>query len=368
MKFVTSRQLDEYPAALTTVGDKVVVLGLREGATFLEAYDAHLAPVWSKRIGAGVVALLSVEQTLWVLDPEGACAFGDGGNCLARVKVQPREGMRLSAFATVGDGFMFLWQHDHRAPMCPPTLERVNSAGTVRWSVTLPMLPVGYEGLVGINFPEDSKPDPMDPWMPETWFSTSETLFVSGDAVLACFSEMPSSGIGFGYVVSLTDGALRFTTQMGPISHVAPIDGGAFLVGYVGYGAFETLRYDRDGRVPERWASHGHYLVGDDMRVIELGHNTRSKTHLTRLLPGGAVTNGEQLDGYASRPFLAGDGTAYFFCKVSVLKTPDLSIAERLVLTAPEDSLFSSNIVGDGHVLFFAHAKKGGTSLVRIDL
>ena len=127
---------------------------------------------------------------------------------------------------------------------------------------------------------EGWKPRPMDPWSPETWFTTSRTLSFSGDAVLACFSEMPRSGIGFGYVVSLTDGALRFTTKIGPISEVAPLGGGAFSVGYQGYGAFETLRYDRDGHVREQWASHGYYLVGDGIRVIELENTPPSKMHL----------------------------------------------------------------------------------------
>lgn len=68
---------------------------------------------------------------------------------------------------------------------------------------------------------------------------------MSGDAVLACFIEMPWSGIG--YVLSLAEGTLRFITKMGPIQETTMLGGGAFLVQYHGYGTCEALRYERDG-------------------------------------------------------------------------------------------------------------------------
>jgi hypothetical protein len=371
MKFITSRQLDRFPTDLSTVADNVLVLTSRDESTFLEAYDAELAPLWSKRLEGSAAALLAVKGTPWVLDTEGVWACGDGGECLLRVRMPPREGMRLSAVGSVDDGFVLAWQHDIRAPMRPPILERVNSDGALRWSVALPVGSIGHEGVRQMSADEGWQPRPMDPWIPDTWFSTSRTLPVSDDAVLACFSEMPRSGIGFGYVVSLRDGALRFTTQTGPISEVAPSGAGAFLVGYQGYGAFETLHYDRDGRVSERWASHGYYLVGDGVRVIELENTLPSKMHLARLLPGGVVTKGEWLDGYyTSRPLLGADGTAYFFRKGAVLAARDLSIDERLVLTAPHDGLFSTAIAGgeQGFYLAYTQAGSAGASLVRIDM
>jgi hypothetical protein len=372
MKLAASRQLDGYPADLATVADEVVVLMSRDGVPVLESYDARLAPRWSKRLRPGADALLAVDRTLWVLDPEGVWACGGGGECLARVEPQPREGMRLAAFSPVGDGFVFAWQHDTRTPMRSPVLERVDAGGTVRWSVTLPAGTVGHEGVVQTSADDGWRPRPVAPWTPETWFTTSRTLTVSGDGVLVCFSEMPRSGIGFGYVASLADGTLRFTTQAGPISEVAAIGGGAFLVGYQGYGAFETLRYDRDGRVPERWASHGYYLVGGGVRVVELENTLPSRMHLARLLPGGAVTRGDWLDGYyTSRPLLGTDGTGYFFRKGAVLAARDLAVAERLPLTAPDDGLFSTKVVSgeQGFYLAYARAAEGaGASLVRIDL
>lgn len=372
MKFITSRHLDRFPADLSTVVDNVVVLTSRDEATFLEAYDARLAPLWSKRLERSAVALLAVDQIPWVLDSEGVWACGDNGDCLVRVRVPPREGMRLSAVCSVADGFVFAWQHNVHTPVRAPLLERVNSDSTVHWSVTLPVRSVGHEGVVQMSADEGWQIRPVDPWFPDTWFSTSSTLIVSEDAVLACFSDMPRSGIGFGYAVSLADGSLRFTTQMGPIKEAASVGEGEFLVGYQGYGAFETLHYKRDGRVSERWGSHGYYLVGDGVRVIELENRLPSKMHLVDLLPGGVVRKGEWLDGYyTSRPLLSADGTAYFFRKGEVLAARGLSIDERLVLTIPNDSLFATAIVAGKQGFYLAYTEmsgKAGVSLVRIDV
>lgn len=370
MKFVASRKLDGYADDLVTVADNVVVLTSRDEASFLECYDARLTPVWSKRLDHDAVAVFAADWTPWVLDQRGAWAFGDGGDCLVRVGMPPRERMRLSAVGSVGDGFVFVWEHDIHTPMAPPVLERVSADGTVRWSVVLPVESVSYGGVVQMSADEGWKPRSIDPWIPDSWLSKSSTLAVSGDAVLACFSDMPRSGIGFGYVVSLADGALRFTTKKGPIGKVAPTGEGAFLVGYQGYGAFETLHYDRDGRVLERWASHGHYLVGDGVRVIELENTLPSKMHLARLLPGGVVKKGERLDGYyTSRPLLGANGMAYFFRDGAVLAASDLSINERLVLTPPGDGLFSTAIAGGEQGFYFTYSNgiKARKSLVRVD-
>jgi hypothetical protein len=371
MKLAVSRQLEGYPADLATLADALLVLVSREGTTFLESYDAHLAPRWSKRLEATATALHTAGRKPWVFDAEGVWVCGDRGECLARVSVRPREGMRLGAFGPVGDGCIFAWQHDTGMPMRAPILERVDSDGTIRWSVALPIGLVGHEGVVQMRADEGWKPRPKDSWTPETWFTTSRTLSISGDAVLVCFSEMPRSGIGFGYVLSVTDGTLRFTTKKGPISEVAPVGEGGFLVGYQGYGAFETLRYDRDGRVLERWASHGYYLVDDCVRLIELENVVPSKMHLARLDPGGKVTRGDWLDGYyTSRPLLDANRTVYFFRKGTVLAARDLSIVERLPLASPDDGLFSTKITGGewGFYLAYTRVAERGASLVCIEL
>jgi hypothetical protein len=242
----------------------------------------------------------------------------------------------------------------------------VGNDGRVRWSTTLPVGWSACEGIVqGIERPPDS-------WIPEAWHSPSTLIEVSGDAVLVCFSEIPQSGIGFGYAVSLADGALRFTTQLGPIQEVAALGGGAFLVGYQGDEAFETLRYERDGRVHTRWATHGYYVTeGDDVRVIEMENTLPSKMHLVRLLAGGAVQKGAWLDGYyTSRPCLLADGTLLFFRAGALLAAQDLSIADRLVLCPADGRPFATPIVADGESAYFAFTPKNGKAprLVRVGL
>ena len=123
--------------------------------------------------------------------------------------------------------------------------------------------------------------------MPETWFSTRMGLSVLGlDAMLACFSEMPRSGFGCGYAVSLVDGAPHFVTKLGPIDEVAVLGGCEFLVGYQGYGAFETFLYDASGQAKTRWQSHGFYAIhNQDIRVIEMETVLPSKMRLVRPAP-----------------------------------------------------------------------------------
>src|SRR5215207_6105541 len=122
MKLVVSRPLDRCPAGLAAVADAVAVLTARHGATCLEGYDAHLDLVWTKPLGARAVAVQAVGRTRWVLDPAGAWAVGEGGDRLARVPVRPRGGMCLSAFAGLGDGFVFAWQQQTGTPIRPSAL------------------------------------------------------------------------------------------------------------------------------------------------------------------------------------------------------------------------------------------------------
>ncbi|MCP3916129.1 MAG: hypothetical protein GY711_11285, partial [bacterium] len=317
---------------------ELVVLSSSEEEARLDAYDQELTPLWSSRIeGRGRALTTGPDGKLWLLHGAGATCFGDDGFRVAGVEIATPKKTCLSAFAQVAGGFVFASQHDVRTRMCAPRLERVRNDGSVLWSTALPVEPVAHDGAVEMSADEGWKPRPMDPWTPQTWFSTSSRLTVSGDAVLACFSEMPRSGIGYGYVLSLADGTLRFTTQVGPITEVAPFGDGEFLVGYQGYGAFETLRYGRDGRVLDRWPSHGLYVViGNDVRVIEMENVLPSKMRLVRLAPGGTVIKGAWLDGYAtSRPYLRADGTLLFVRNGELLAARDLSIDGRLHLCPP---------------------------------
>lgn len=139
---------------------------------------------------------------------------------------------------------------------------------------------------------------------------------------------------------------------MGPIQQVAALEGGGFLVGYQGYGAFETYRYRPDGTVGDQWRSHGHYVVRNgDIRVVEL-RNDGDAMDLTRLKPGGIVARGARLDGYyTSTPCVATDGLLLFFRHGLVYAVRDLSIAERLRVFDRDEDVFPTEMqMGPGCV------------------
>jgi hypothetical protein len=360
MKLVASIPLAHRPQGVVRPSTGEILLH-RTGqwGTYLEAYDQDLKPMWSALLNRHALdVLLDGDGTPWVLDPAGVSALGKRGACVSRVEARVPTGMHVSAFAWVDDGLIFACQHDGRSRMLPPVLERVSMDGKVDWETALP--------------------DPLTQvwsratWTPRTWLSTSRTLDVSGDAVLACFSDMPASGIGCGYVLSLTDGALRFTTQRGPLDATAALGGGAFLVGYQGYGVFETLRYGRDGFVQTRWASHGHYIPArDELRVIEMENVLPSQMHLARLLADGSVTRGARLDGYyTSPPCLRPDGTALFVRKGTLIAARDVAIDDRVELCAVDDRILSTQIAAAGesaYVALWGRADAVRPRLVRVD-
>jgi hypothetical protein len=367
MSLLASRRVDGFTVSLTSNASQAFLLTAREDGNFLEAYDERLAQVWSKRLESGAVALLVADRVLWVLDAEGAWACGDGGQCNARVQVSPPDGMRLSAFTRLNDGFVFACDHANAAKMQPAVLKRVNDDGTTRWSATLPTRKIEHKDVATLQGDTGSRS--MRAWTPRSWVATSPILTVSGDAVLACFSERHQTDLGLGYAVGLSDGTLRFTTESGPISQVAPLGDGAFLIGYQGYGAIETLRYEPDGRVLDRWPSHGHYVMDGGVRVLETENVVPSRTHLVRLLPGGAVQKGESVDGYhTSRPVLGADGAIYFFHRGEILAARELSVTERLVLEAPDNNFLPAAMAGDDRGFFVNYRRGAESILVRIEV
>jgi len=374
MKLVASRDLPRHLIEMAYLpGGDLIILSDDAEASFLEAYSAQLVPNWTTRLEHRALALVvSADGTPWVLDSTGVTAIGDRGVRVVRLDVPTGQRMELSAFAQVENGFVLAAQHVAGSPLRAPNLQRIAHDGTVCWSTTLPVETVAFKGVVEVRADRGWRPSAKKPWTPETWFSTPGALSVSGDCVLACFREMPRTGIGFGYVVSVSDGSLLFTTRKGPIGQVAAFGGGAFLIGYQGYGTFETLLYERDGRVRRRWASHGHYVVsGPDIRVIELENVLPSRMRLVRLRPRGSIAKGALLDGYAtSRPFLGADGTLFFFRNGALQAARDLRIHAQLVLCSTDVHVRSRGVVGDDRTVYLAlsqYAKNGDRRLVRVE-
>ena len=375
MQIVASRELTHFPWNIGRLAEGEILLhAFTKESSYLECYDADLRPLWEICLDRRVLAMaVSRDGKPWVFDEGGVSVFDNRGQVLSRVDVQMSEGMQLSAFAVVDDGFVCACALDNERDLLAPTLQRINSDGTVRWSTTIPVGTIACEGCVQSSADEGWKVRPVDAWQPLTWVSASSRLTVSGDAVLAGFVEMPRSGIGRAYSLSLDDGSIRFTTKTGPLHNVGALGDGAFLVGYQGYGAFETLRYERNGFVQASWASQGHYVIsGRDIRVIEVDNTIPSRSHIARLAKGGTVRKGAWLvDPQPSAPFLSEDGWLFFICNEELLAARNLSIHKRLVLWPPDISLFPTEIVGNATSIYLAFSQHSPNPfvarLVRVD-
>lgn len=375
MKLGASQQLTYHPAAIALhPSDEVLVLLASGEQPALHAYNHDLSPTWSQALRKPASAIIAADGVYWALEESGVLAFTGQGECVARIALKPREGLHPASFAVLKDSLVVAWEHHQNASAVPPIVERVAFDGLSVWSTVLPMGTVAYEGVVEMRADEAWVQHPMPAWKPETWVSNLAALPVSGDLLLASFSEMPRSGIGMGYVVSLADGLVRFTTKKGPIDEITPLGNGVFLVGYQGYGAFETLQYGASGCIEDRWSSHGYCVPeGDGIRVIEMENVLPSRSHLARLGQEGHIEKGDLLPGYyTSRPHRHPSGTLIFLRHGAAHVASGLRIIKSLRLPGGNESFYSP-VVGAGKAAFCAYSSVGAghsreTSLVRVDL
>jgi hypothetical protein len=201
-------------------------------------------------------------------------------------------------------------------------LIRVTPAGTPVWTSSLSS---------GIDAAELHERTGASSWV--CGYVIAGELAISDDAVLAVYKDT-SSGLAAGYVFSLIDGRLTYTTPVGPISEVAAIGAGRFLIGSQGYGAFATVEYDNEGREARRWNSHGRYILHrGDVRVIELENVVLSLARLVRLQADGSVERGDLLEGYYTSEFwIDSDDTLYFARDGLLIAARDLRIQARQAL------------------------------------
>jgi hypothetical protein len=329
---VRELRLQPCDIAVVPTGELLTFSWSREGMHF-DAYDGDLETLWSLNLGPRALGFrLDKKGTLWVIDRAGASAFTMKGEVMTRIDAPALNRMEVAALAFVDDDLVFAYQHGEDDPPDRPGLVRVTRKGAVRWSSRL-----STEAVVFGGDPSDRRHavDARDRLHPTSWvcsYRKAGDLTISDDRLLAVYSDMPRTGLAIGYVVSLDAGEVRYATQRGPIECVAPAGDGAFLIGYMGYGAFETSLYDRDGSVPIRWESHGHFVISDhDIRVIELENITPSRCRLARLMPGGRVVRGDLLEGYyTSEPYVRDDGRILFAREGMMIAADDLMIDERV--------------------------------------
>jgi hypothetical protein len=370
VELVASQEISGHPKDIECQPDgHIVVLMATRDQILLYGFDPWLTQMWSRQVN-GLALTRAPNGTIWLLEPFGATVVTDQREECNRVAMDIPQGMMLGAFAALEDGFIFACEHVATAPMHTPIVSRVSLDGEVCWSSTLPVETLSYRGVVQMSRDEGWKPRPMDPWTPRSWVTNPDSVQISDDAVLVRFSDKWGSGIGIGYVLSMDDGELLFLTKQGPIQEVAPLGKGEFLVGFQGYGAFETLRYERNGQIQLRWPTHGHYAVtGEGVRVIEMENISPSKMHLVRMLSDGNIEKGAWLDGYyTSRPFCHTDGTLFFCRNGAVLGAKNLRIERRLDLGCLGET-FSTKIVAKDRSLYFAFRERNiyVTRLCRVD-
>jgi hypothetical protein len=233
----------------------------------------------------------------------------------------------------------------------------------VRWSCTLP----------------DDQNELFD-WSWSCALSAPVKLFSSEDCVFAVYRNVRSHGFGVGHIVSIHDGTLHYTTDLGPIDDVAVAEGvfivsgltygasqtvllaeGAFSVSGCGYVAPQTVLLDEiTGQRRMRWASAGRLAVaGKNIRIIEQGASNSNR--LGRLLPDGTVLRGDRLQGlHADDLHVFADGTLLFVRDGHLLMARDLFIDSDVPIPPPErrDGTISCRLaVGHQH-FFVTYAQK----------
>jgi hypothetical protein len=228
---VAARELLRQPRdiAVLPTGEVMVWSWTQEGF-YLDAYDANLALLWTRETGRRSLGM-SVDGNglVWALDNAGASAYNDQGELKTRIEAPSIPGIEVSALELVDGDFVFAYHHVEGSLPDNPALVRVTPSGAVLWSTRLTTETITF---TGDPYAARSAAEPLPV---RTWKCgfRAGTLCRSGDMLLAVYADMPFSGIGVGYALSLTTGALSYVTARGPIDNVAAGSAGSFLVGYM---------------------------------------------------------------------------------------------------------------------------------------
>lgn len=219
----------------------------------------------------------------------------------------------IGSFVLLDDGLLISIQgkeEPHAAVI------RTDREGQIIWTTNIPPGAIAYQGVVTMARENNWEPRPSAAWTPQNWLClSSNEILVSGQHALVSFHEMPRSGIGRSYQLDLATGAIRWVTDPAPYQSVCLAADGRWLIGYQGYGAFETKLYDTDGTVVGHWPSVGEAVVSADRRLLLVEmDNGKSKLHYTELLPDNQIKRGPSIPGYyIISPAIDEFGTMVFF-------------------------------------------------------
>jgi hypothetical protein len=263
----------------------------------------------------------------------------------ARRPLPALDGAEPTALVALPDGAIVAVCHAQDKTAA--AVMRLDRNGRVIWRNATPPPPILMQTTT--RRLSDGVETPGTPLAATQWTIFRRELCLSGDRVLAVFSDMPRTGIGVGYGLDVATGALVYTTPPAPYGDLAPgpIDG-QFLVGMQGYGAFDSLLVDRDGGKVARWKSHGKLVMRDPLRVLEMTNVNTSPCYIATLRGDGSVHRGARLPGYYTSPIvLARDGAAVFWRDDAVMRaSPDGDRVERLLETPEARSAWSSGFAG----------------------
>lgn len=328
-------------------GGEIQVLGVpNDEAQVLVTYDEALREVSREPFEYGSFRISSPDRAHWMWTHDGPLRIGfDGVRSHVNLPENPKH---LAVVAIASDGDSHILALDSRSKAKAPLIMRVDSRGAMRWATELRVPRVDELGLASAK-----RPNKRD--IPQTWLVSSPALAVGKTSLLASFAEMPRTGIGLAYVLSLNDGSVQYTTRAGPISEVASLADDRFLVGFQGYGAFVTFCYAPDGSVENSWPTHGIYLTGrDDVRVIEMTNVRPSKARVGRLVANGTVEHGSSLTGYyTSRPLDIGDET-YFVRDGRLQRVQGIRVSSSCQLPNAHERCFGPAPIHVGDTIYCA--------------
>ncbi len=183
-----------------------------------------------------------------------------------------------------------------------------------------------------------------------------EPLLVAGHRVAATFADK-HSGIAVTFFLDTDTGQLIAASRPGPGHHKAISGPGEFLIGFQGYGAFSTGRYDDAGIVMQEWPTHAMILIDRHGGISgpESENVLPSRSHYVRLEPDGTVRRGPALPGYyTSYPALDSKGTAVFW-RDGRLRAVDRNLQMRDLLALDEEKravISRIMLLRDGRVAF----------------
>jgi hypothetical protein len=322
-------------------------------------FDGHPAP--PRISGAGVV---------WIAHrgPYGAMLTGldSAGAILREIVLEHEEFEQLGAFVMLRDDICASWipavgRHAVVAGK-HARVARHTQDGSCRWSTPAVLDQLSHPGVLEKSVETNWELRPSKPWTPETIEADHrEPLLVAGHRIAATFAD-GHSGIAVTFFLDTETGRLLAASPPAPSGHKAIAAPGEFLIGSLGYGAFDTTRYDASGTAVQQWPTHAMLLIDHDGAISgpESENRLPSRSHFAALEPDGTVRHGPALNGYyTAYPALDSEGMVVFW-RDRRLRAIDRDSHMRELFALPEDKRAVMGrvlLLDDGQLAFALHGE-----------